>query len=65
MSARTCPDCGEEVTYRSCQQPGTEAIGELAMWVHRREAHGYSAPLNPDLLGRAFAQAMDAREQKP
>lgn len=58
----TCPDCGEEITYRSCQQPDTEFIAELALWVHRREVHGYVKPLDFDLVGRAFAQILDARE---
>lgn len=62
MSARTCPECGEVVTYPSCQQPDTEAIAELALLVHRKEAHGAVEPVTPELFGRAFAEAMDARE---
>ena len=65
MTAKTCPDCGEVVTYRSCQQPDTESVAELAMWVHRTEVHGADMALDPDLLGRAFAQIMDARGRQP
>lgn len=64
MTARICPDCGEEITYRSCQQHGTEAIAELALWVHRTEAHGADMALDIDVFGKAFFQAMDARDAR-
>lgn len=65
MTARTCPDCGEEITYRSCQQPDTNAIAELALVVHRMFEHGDDgAALDTDLAGRAIVQALAARDAR-
>ena len=64
MTARTCPDCGEEITYRSCQQPDTEAIAELALLVHRKVAHEAAEPVTPEMFGRAVFQALDARDAR-
>ena len=62
MPPRTCPDCEEEITYRSCQQADTENVAALAMWVHRKAVHGDVSSLEPDLMGKAFAELMAARE---
>ena len=62
VASPVCPDCGDEIPYRSCQQPNTDLIAELALWVHRKQVHGAEGRLDPDLLGGAFAQVMDVRE---
>ena len=62
MTAKTCPDCGEEVTYNSCQQPNTDAVADLALFFHRKVAHGDVSSLEPDLMGKAFVQIIETRE---
>jgi hypothetical protein len=65
MTAKVCPDCGETITYRSCQQPDTDAIAELALLAHRQVEHGATESITDlPLIGRAFAQALAARERE-
>ncbi len=65
MTAKVCPDCGETITYRSCQQPNTDGIAELALVVHRMFVHGDDGEaLDSDLAERAIVEALDARDRR-
>ncbi len=65
MTALICPECGEPATYRSCQQPDTEHLAQLALAVHKLFRHGGSPAdeLTPELVGPAIAEALAAREK--
>lgn len=67
MAAPICPDCGEEITYRSCQQPNTEAVAALVLLVHRKVAHGAAEKITPAAVNAAFFESRDAlaREEGP
>lgn len=64
MTALICPECGEPATYRSCQQPDTENLAQLALAVHQLFNHGGSPDLlTPELVGPAVAEALAVREK--